>query len=124
MDTYPHLMRLASAQGKAPRVLFVCRGGILRSATAMHHFATKYGWNTRCAGTEDYALIPVSEALLTWADAVFVMEDLNVERLKANHPDHLDKVICLHIPDVYDYMELALIRALENAVDAHEVHDA
>lgn len=52
-------------QGEDRRVLFVCSAGILRSATAARIYAHKY--NTRCAGTRHYALIPLTAELLLWA---------------------------------------------------------
>ena len=53
-------------QGKDKRVLFVCSAGLLRSATAARIYASKY--NTRAAGSANYALVPVSDELIAWAD--------------------------------------------------------
>ncbi len=63
-------------QGNTPKVLFLCSAGLLRSATAAHTFSSPpYNWNTRTAGVEiEYALNPVNEALLEWADEIYVMQ--------------------------------------------------
>jgi predicted protein tyrosine phosphatase len=57
-------------QGKDKRVLCLCSAGILRSPSCAVVLNSKYGYNTRAAGVTDYALIPVSTALLEWADEI------------------------------------------------------
>ncbi|HET8686145.1 MAG TPA: hypothetical protein VFM18_05700, partial [Methanosarcina sp.] len=63
-------------QGNDKRILFVCSAGILRSATAANLFAKK-GHNTRCCGSESYALIPFSENLKAWAHKIFFVNEYN-----------------------------------------------
>jgi len=61
-------------QGQDKRVVFVCSAGILRSATAARMYANKY--NTRAAGSEEYALIPLTNDLVLWAnELVFVNKE-------------------------------------------------
>src|SRR5690242_3223535 len=71
-------------QGSSLKVLFLCSAGLLRSATAAHVFSAEpYNWNTRSAGVSiEYALNPVNEALLEWADAVYCMESSHLNALQ------------------------------------------
>jgi predicted protein tyrosine phosphatase len=63
-------------QGKYKKVLTVCSAGCLRSPTAAHILSSEpWNFNTRCAGTSsEYAIIPVTEALVVWADVILVMD--------------------------------------------------
>ena len=57
------------SQGITKKVLTVCSAGLLRSATLQNVLIKEYGYNVRNCGTiESYALIPISEALVIWAD--------------------------------------------------------
>lgn len=96
-------------QGPDKRVLFICSAGILRSATAARIYAKKY--NTRAAGSERYALIPVTEELLLWADeAVFVNEYNHYSVTRKFDLDTFDcKIKVLNIPDDYEHMDPQLI---------------
>ncbi|HEV7269046.1 low molecular weight protein tyrosine phosphatase family protein [Pseudoxanthomonas sp.] len=99
-------------------VLFVCTQNRLRSPTAEHVFAGWPGVETASAGLGNDAEVPVSPELLAWADVVFVMEKVHRNRLSAKFKRHLNgkRVICLDIPDDYDYMAPALVRLLEQKV--------
>lgn len=96
-------------QGKDKRVLFVCSAGLLRSATAARIYARKY--NTRAAGSEKYALVPVSDELLLWADEVVFVNAAN--HMSTSYKFDLDtfdcKVKVLDIPDDYEHMDPQLI---------------
>jgi predicted protein tyrosine phosphatase len=113
-------------QGSYKRVLFVCSAGLLRSATAAHVFSAEpYNWNTRTAGADnEYALNPVNEALLAWADVVYLMEGEHLEYLERTFQDILDvyrkKIRVLDIPDRYPYRDPALIDYLKKAVAEDE----
>lgn len=100
-------------QGTDKRVLFVCSAGILRSATAARIYAKKY--NTRCAGSEGYALIPVTHELLLWANEVVFVNPENYIRTCGRFD--LDtfkcKVVTLNIPDKYEHMHPELVKAFE-----------
>lgn len=100
-------------QGNDKRVLFVCSAGILRSATAARIYADKY--NTRAAGSKHYALIPVTEELVMWADdIVFVNEENHWDVAKRFDLDDLTKngtiIKVLNIPDDYEHMHPELIK--------------
>lgn len=99
-------------QGEADKILCVCSGGVLRSPTAAWLLShDPYNFNTRAAGTEDYALIAVDEALLTWADQIVVMEPHHEEKVRRMLDIFrlLRPVKVLGIPDNYQYRDAGLI---------------
>lgn len=100
-------------QGNDERVLFVCSAGILRSATAARIYAQKY--NTRAAGSKHYALIPVTEELVLWADRiVFVNPENQWDVAKRFDLDDIASkgtvIQVLNIPDDYEHMHPELIK--------------
>lgn len=115
MKSYTEMMAEANSpyrnqfQGSDKRVLFVCSAGILRSATGARIYAHKY--NTRCAGSEAYALIPVTSDLLLWADeVVFVNPENHVSVSRKFDLDRTPHRV-LNIPDSYEHMHPELIKA-------------
>lgn len=102
-------------EGPDKKVLFICTAGILRSPTAARMYASKY--NTRCAGSKDeYALIPVSFALLRWADEIVFMNPENFEDVKNRFDFSVisGEIKILNIPDEFYYMDKELQQAIEN----------
>ena len=101
-------------QGSDKKVLFVCSAGILRSATAARIYAHKY--NTRCAGSAHYALIPVTEDLLLWTDEVVFVNVHNYRQVADNFD--LEAFPCkrklLHIEDDYPHMDPRLIQLFKD----------
>lgn len=101
-------------QGQAKRVLCVCSAGLLRSPTAAVVLSQEpFSFNTRAAGlVKDYALIPVDEVLLEWADEVVCMTDDQAADLreKTNKP-----IKCLNIGDSYNYRDPALVALIADA---------
>jgi len=104
-------------QGHYTKVLFICSAGILRSATAAHVFAAK-GYNTRCAGSEEYALIPVTGDLLLWADKIVFVNKENYASVATKFPleEFKGKIKVLDISDQYNYMDPVLVNILERQV--------
>ncbi len=102
-------------------VLFVCSRNRLRSPTAEQVFAEWLGVETASAGLSPDADAPVTPELLAWADTVFVMERAHRARLVARFGTHLRhaRVVCLDIPDDYDFMDPALVRLLQTRVTPH-----
>jgi len=100
------------------RLLFVCSQNRLRSPTAEHVFATHPGVETLSAGLNVGADVTLSEELLRWADVVFVMEKRHREKLSREFRQALGgtRVICLDIPDIYEYMDPELVALLEKRV--------
>ena len=77
-------------------------------------FADWPGVETQSAGLGNDAAAPVSPELLAWADLVFVMEKAHRNKLSKTFRAHLGgkRVVCLDIPDDYDYMDPALVQLL------------
>lgn len=102
-------------------VLFVCSQNRLRSPTAEHVFADWPGIETSSAGLNHDAESPLTPELLAWADIVFVMERAHRSKLSARFKAHLGhaRVVCLDIPDDYDYMDERLVDLLKAKVPRH-----
>lgn len=96
-------------------VLFICSQNRLRSPTAQQIFSTYTGIQCLSAGLDHDAVIPVSSELIDWAELIFVMEKSHRNKLTAKFKAHLlnKRIICLDIPDEYDFMDSALIRLLQ-----------
>jgi len=103
-------------QGKYKRVLFVCSGGMQRSATAAHWSACVKRWNTRSCGTREDALPPVHRNLIEWADKIYCMEKEHLKVLWSRFPWARKKLHVLDIPDEFDYREEALIDLLTEKI--------
>jgi predicted protein tyrosine phosphatase len=113
-------------QGKDKRVLCLCSAGILRSPSCAVVLNSKYGYNTRAAGVTDYALIPVSTALLEWADEIICVEQEVYSQLMYDIQQLVNqglwveedvveikcKTITLDIPDIYERMNTTLQRII------------
>lgn len=114
MAQRPHLGQLnLQAQGPNRRVLFVCSGGMLRSATSAHWAASILDWNTRSAGTMDAALPPIHKNLAEWAEVIYCMEPEHAAYVKKKFPWAKDKVEVLDIPDCFYYRHPKLVELLE-----------
>ncbi|MBW7457921.1 protein tyrosine phosphatase [Paenibacillus sepulcri] len=99
-------------------LLFVCSRNRWRSLTAETVFQGKGGHVVRSAGTEENARIRITEGHVGWADILFAMEKKHVRRLQEKFSGALagKKLICLHIPDEYEYMNDELIGLLQSSV--------
>ena len=99
-------------------ILFVCSQNKLRSPTAEQVFGSWPDIEVSSAGTNKDAENPLSAELLEWADIVFVMERTHRSKIQGKDRSALKdtRVICLHIPDDYDFMDPALIRLLQAKV--------
>lgn len=103
------------------KLLFVCSRNRWRSPTAEKIFDGEDNCSARSAGTEPGARIRVSVGHIGWADIIFVMEPKHLRRLRAKFPEALAEkpVICLHIPDEYQFMQPELVDALHASVLPH-----
>ena len=103
------------------KLLFVCSRNRWRSPTAEQVFDGGDGIQARSAGTETGARIKVAAGHIGWADLIFVMEKKHLRRLQEKFPDELDdkRVVCLNIPDDYQFMQPELITLLQTAVPPH-----
>lgn len=103
------------------RVLFVCSQNRLRSPTAEQVFSSWAGLECRSAGLNDDAENKVSPQLVEWADVIFVMEGAHRNRLTSKFRPflHGKRVICLDIPDEYQYMDPVLVQLLKDKVSRY-----
>jgi predicted protein tyrosine phosphatase len=83
-------------------------------------FASKEGIEVASAGLNNDADNPTTPELVAWADLIFVMEKTHRNRLQKRFKPHLKaRVICLDIPDEYEFMDEGLIRLLKAKVTRH-----
>ena len=96
-------------------LLFICSQNKLRSPTAEQVFSRYPGIEAMSAGTNNDAETPLDGELVDWAEMIFVMEKAHLNKLRSRFRNHLGgkRVICLDIPDDYDFMDPVLIRLLE-----------
>ena len=105
------------AQGDTKKILTVCSAGLLRSATLQNFLIKEYSYNVRNCGTEaSYALIPISEALVLWADEIIFVNEENyntveLELHKLGIPK--DKIKVLDIPDMYNFNNPELLEIIK-----------
>ena len=102
-------------------ILFICGKNRRRSPTAEQIFAARPGIEVASAGLSHDADNLVSAELVGWADIVFVMEKLHRTKLLAQFRSSLNgtKVICLDIPDRYEFMDPDLVALLKLKVRRH-----
>ena len=105
----------------ARRILFVCHYNRRRSATAERVFAKRPDLDVRSAGTSADALARVNHHMLAWADVIFVMDEEQRAALERMFPADpaLERIICLEIPDEYRFLDVELVRLLEERVARH-----
>jgi predicted protein tyrosine phosphatase len=100
------------------KLLFVCSKNRWRSPTAERVFHGIAGIKARSAGTEPGARSKVTAGHIGWADLIFVMEKKHLRRLQERFADELSakRVICLNIPDDYQFMQPELVTLLQSVV--------
>lgn len=99
---------------RKPRVLFVCRQNKVRSLTAEHLYRVRPDLEVRSAGTVTFAKTQLDEALMAWADAVFVFDETQLEAMEKRFgtKDFGKPVVCLGLPDTFDYKSQQLVLKL------------
>lgn len=107
-------------QGNYKKVLCVCSAGLLRSpSVALVLSQEPFNFNTRAAGiNENFALIPVDQVLLEWADEIVCMdrtEAWTVKRMLDNFKMVTKKpfVKILDIPDSFEYRDPELLKIIK-----------
>ena len=98
-----------------PRVLFVCSQNKLRSPTAEQVFADHPGVECTSAGTNYDAENPLTAELVGWAEVIVVMEPQHRAKVSKRFRKELagKRVVCLDIPDNYEFMQPELIELLK-----------
>ncbi|RYD55561.1 MAG: phosphotyrosine protein phosphatase [Sphingobacteriales bacterium] len=101
------------------KILFVCTINRMRSATAHKVFEHDERFEVRSAGTDKNAATVLSNELLEWAEVIIVMEKVHRNFIRAKFPlvYNNKKIVCLYIPDEYDYMQPELIIVLKEKVE-------
>ena len=100
------------------KLLFLCSQNKLRSPTAEAIFSEYERLEVESAGLNKDAEIPLSAEMIESADIIFVMEKTHRNKLSKKFQTFLKgkRVVCLDIPDEYDYMDSELIKILKNKV--------
>ena len=119
--TYGHLSR--GFQGDYKRVLCVCSAGMLRSPTIAHTLSAEpFNYNTRVAGTANYALTPVTDDLLQWADEIVCVDDEHALYIRNRLMDlgawYEPVIIDLKIPDDFPYRDPKLVKLIRERYSA------
>ncbi len=102
-------------------LLFLCSQNKRRSLTAEKLFDSYDGHRARSAGTESNARVKVTAGLIGWADVIFCMEKKHIRRIRGKYQDELigKKIVCLNIPDIYEFMDEDLRELLLGAVEEY-----
>jgi len=115
-------------QGPRKRVLCVCSAGLLRSPTVAWILSNEpFGYNTRAVGSSDeYALIPLDAAHVSWADEILVMDTSQADRVRyimsiieerIGEPV-MTKIHVLDVPDDYGFRDPELVDILTRKLKA------
>ena len=104
---------------KFTRILCVCSAGLLRSPTIARVLQKDFdNVNVRAAGvSEEYALVAVDEALVSWADIIICAEDWHADQLEDRFGKLLEgdnigfnfkntvPIIALNVPDEFSFAD-------------------
>ena len=101
-------------------VLFVCTANIQRSRTAEDLFRSQFPHHVfRSAGLSEKECLRngstlCTEDMLKWAECIYVFETKHVERIRLHTGERfMPKIKCLHIDDIFKYMQSELIQVLK-----------
>lgn len=102
-------------------LLFVCSQNRLRSPTAEQVFSRRGDIEVASAGTNNDAENPLTSELVRWADMIVVMERTHRSKVQKRFRRDLNgkRMICLDIPDDYEFMDPDLVRLLEARMSRH-----
>lgn len=98
------------------KLLFVCTVNRMRSATAHKIFESDPRFEVDSAGTDSSANTILEPEHLEWADAVVVMEKSHKNFIRDKYSEYYKtrKIVCLYIPDDFDFMQPELITLLKD----------
>lgn len=104
-----------NAESAPLKILFVCSQNKLRSPTAEKLYRGLPAYRVKSAGTKAGSSVRVTGGLIGWADRIFVMEKNHAIILREKYHDALvgKQLVCLHIPDEYQFMDPELIAVLK-----------
>lgn len=103
------------------KLLFICSQNKLRSPTAEQVFSLDQRLEVRSAGLDKDAVNTLSSDDLQWADIIFVMENTHLNKLSKKYSKYIGgkRVICLNIPDDYEFMDSELVEILKRRVTGY-----
>ncbi len=103
------------------KILFICGKNKMRSPTADVHFSSYAGIQTDSAGVSRDADQLLTPEQIEWSDIIFFMERKYLKRVSDKFGKQLafKKVICLGIPDVYQFMQAELVELLVQKIEPH-----
>lgn len=104
-------------QTSTKKVLCCCSAGLLRSPSLANVLHKEFGFNTRAVGCDkEYALIPITQALIWWADEIVFVNRENFDSLSQEEKDEVSevgvKVTILSVDDDFDWNDSVLNRIL------------
>ncbi|MDI9312249.1 MAG: phosphotyrosine protein phosphatase [Limnohabitans sp.] len=101
------------------KLLFICTINRMRSATAHTIYQDDTRFEVLSAGTDASAQVVLTQELLDWADSIIVMERHHRNFIRKHYPKVYEtkKIVCLYIPDEYDYMQPELIALLKCKIE-------
>lgn len=114
-------------QGKYKKVLCVCSAGLLRSPTLAYVLSQDpWNYNTRAVGVEkSYALVPIEEAHLVWADKIVCMngaqETAILDMITESKFAVKAEVVCINVPDSFGYREPSLIDLMKERIKEYKI---
>jgi predicted protein tyrosine phosphatase len=75
----------------------------------------------KSAGVDERAKTVLTTDLLDWADLVFVFERRQRNIIRKQFKEHYAKksIICLYIPDIYEYKDVELIEILRERLQRY-----
>lgn len=117
----PRKSLLPAIPTDARQLLFICSQNRWRSLTAERLFDQHPHYEARSAGTEPGARVRVTAGHLGWADIVFVMERKHADILRQKFGAELvgKPVICLRIPDKFQFLDAILVDLLRERLREH-----
>jgi predicted protein tyrosine phosphatase len=100
------------------KILFVCGKNRLRSPTAEAIFAEYPGLEVDSVGVDRDADNPIGIEAIQWADLILVMEKTHRRKIQNKFQTVLrhKRLVCLDIPDNYEYMQPELVEILTKKV--------
>lgn len=107
-------------QSNRIKALCVCSAGLLRSTT-IASVLNDNGYNVRnCGMSQEYALIPISTALVRWADEIHVVKEQHQNLLNEIREAGMmfpeDKIFVYDIPDTYEAFDPALVEIIKETL--------
>jgi protein-tyrosine phosphatase len=108
-----------------PRILFVCGKNQWRSPTAERVYRNDPRVEVRSVGVSEKSRRRISNADLSWADLIMVMERRYKSRITETFRGHdrLPPIVSLEIPDEYEYMDEELIKLIHEGVEFRLKHE-